>query len=114
MNFILVSLISVILVSCPDNKHHSTHRYGGHSRTKTKKENIIKKAPNSPQGSPKEGYIVDLEWVEKWDKMLKDNGDKLNPPRKPGDRTGIIIEGSKDRVNQKVINDFYTLKKSHK
>ncbi len=61
-----------------------------------------------------DNHRVDLNWIANYDTMLKTNGDKLNPPKRPGDRDGIIVSGDHDIVTQKVLDDYQTLKRFDK
>jgi hypothetical protein len=83
-------------------------------RAKHKTSQVVKTKPEPAAPTPlPERYqdIVNLEWMEKYDMMLKANGHRLNPPRHPGDRNGVTVEGANSRVSPKVLEDYETLKK---
>ncbi len=105
IEFLSIILFCVIVAGCPfkKSKLHSAS-YGSKHSSKTIEETSEKI----------DNHKVDLNWVANYDTMLKTNGDKLNPPKRPGDRDGIIVSGDHDIVTQKVLDDYQTLKRFDK
>jgi len=49
--------------------------------------------PRAPKAG-EEGFVVKGDWIDAYDALLSKYGNRLFPPRKPGDRNGITEEGS--------------------
>lgn len=50
-----------------------------------------------------EGFAVNQDWVDAHDTLLERFGSILYPPRKKGDRTGIVVEGDHYRITDQVL-----------
>lgn len=98
--FVATGIVSTILAlaTCEHKKsqkpssHHGKHHH-------SKKEATQAKSTPSSTGE----QIVDIDWVKRYDELLKDHGNQLPSKKQPGDREGISIEGTKDRVSPDVV-----------
>lgn len=96
------------MTKCPQNggtKHKSTR----HSHTYTRE--VKRTRVGNPERSQN---IVNLDWIRHYDELLSKHGYKLNPPRLPGDREGIKIEGANDKVSNEVIRRYDELNRLEK
>jgi len=121
LEFITKSLVTIFVaaaVTCAPNPQSKNYK---HSKSaKTEKVSKHKKATKSstpiPQSTPvspvspaQSNNQVNIDWVERYDELLSKHGAKLNPPKKPGDRNGITVQGTHDIISPKVQKDFETL-----
>lgn len=107
---LICSFLGLSTMCKPDTKsknyrktHKTTKHYGKAKKTE--------KAKSQQEVEPPQlGNQVNLEWVARYDELLSKHGEKLSPPKKPGDRAGITVHGKYDIISPKVQQDFETLK----
>lgn len=118
----LVAIPTVIAMMSTCQGHQATKTKAGvtGSRRHHHKTELVAK-PVKPRGTPnpsltpetvkpdRTGDIVNLEWVTRYDALLRKHGNQLSSPKQPGDREGITVEGANDRVSPEVLKRNHEL-----
>lgn len=55
------------------------------------------------------GFAVNQDWIDGYDSLLEKYGSTLSPPRKKGDRGGIVKEGDRYRVTDACMERFLVM-----
>jgi hypothetical protein len=55
------------------------------------------------------GFAVNQDYIDAYDALLAKFGSGLFPPRKPGDRNGIVKEGDHYRVTDAVVERYLVM-----
>lgn len=101
------SILGLSTMCHPDSKsknYHKQSKTAKHGKTTKSRVPTTTPEPVMPNHDKR-----DLTWISKYDELLSKHGDKLTPPKKPGDRDGITVQGSQDIVSPKVQKDFEIL-----
>jgi hypothetical protein len=55
------------------------------------------------------GFAVNQDWIDGYDSLIEKYGATLTPPRKKGDRGGIVKEGDHFRITDAAMERFLVL-----
>lgn len=98
MRAALIAWLAISIVGCsPTISRHEVHQKQA-SFTSTGQDSGIL----DEESFGKAGVPVNQDWIDGYDSLLKKYGATLSPPRKKGDRNGIVKEGDHYRITDAV------------
>lgn len=100
----ILAIFGAALLSCTGTIARQEVRQTQASHSSTGQDSGILRESGDQQG-----FLVNQDWIDGYDSLLNTYGKTLSPPRKKGDRDGIVTEGRHYRVSDAVMERFLVL-----